>query len=261
MKLRLEPDPLLSFLSARRKVTALMAIAATTFGGLQGCMQEKQPPPSDPFSDEDIALRHKFRGLSGGELRVDAMVETDTSVIYKPDGTLFAGLFGVFSPTKSIGTGYFGDENAADAFSVPKTLRMVRYPNNAKYNIDWEGHKINEAGRFLGDPVVDVTVPVASRIPIEALDRIRQYKGSLTLKLRMTPETLLIGWEVRNGKGYPYKRDQKGDDINSWDDYMIGGDFCERQVRNVRVNGEYRLLETKGWYIDPKTRQKIELDY
>lgn len=261
MRLRLKPDPVVPFHDRRRRVTALMAIAAATVGGLHGCMQEKQLSAADPISDEDVALRHKFRGLSGGELRVDAMVETSKSVIYKPDGTLFAGLFGVFSPTKSIGTGYFGDENSANSFGVPKTLRMVRYPDNAKYNIDWEGRNISEAGRFFGDPVVDVTAPVASRIPIEALDRVRQYKGSLTLKLRLTPNTLLIGWEVKNGKGYPYKRDKNGDDINVWEDFMIGGDFCERQVRNLRVDGKHKLVETKGWYIDPQTQKKIELDF
>ena len=261
MKLLGKVEPALSSQSKRVSVGLLLAIGTSISGGLLGCKNDKNTNAPGPLSDEDAALKFKFRGLRGGELRVDALVETNTSVIYQPDGKLFAGLFGVYSPASSLRAGYSGDENDANAFSVPKTLRMVRYPNDAKSNIDWNGRNINEAGMFLGAPVVDVTVPVASRIPIEALDRVRRYGGSLTLKLRMTPDTLLIGWEVKNGKGYPYKRDKNGDDINSWDDYMIGGDFCERQVRNVRVNGEYQLVETKGWYIDPKSGQKIELDF
>lgn len=250
----------LSLEGRRRHMNCLVALAAI-FGGLQGCTRERENLRPDLISDEDTALRHQFRGLRGGELFVDALVETNRSVIYKPDGNLFAGLFGVYSPTKSVRTGYFGDEKAANLFSVPKTLRMVRYPAEAEINVDWKGRNIREAGMFLGNPVVDVTVPVASRIPIEALDRVRKYNGSLTLKLRMTPDTLLIGWEVRNGQNYRYKVDKNGLEFVTDEDVMKGGDFCERQVRDTPVNGELKLVEIKGWYIDPKSGQKIATDF
>ena len=237
---------------------AWLAALASVLTPLAACSQDKAQPV---LSDEDAALKHKFRDIRGGELLIDAVIYTQTSIIYKPDGTLFGMGYGSFGPKNSHRSGYFGDEKKGDQFAVPKTLRMLRYPDDAVSNRDWNGHNIRDQGRWLGTPAVDVTVPVASRIPEAALDRVRQYKGSLTLKLRLMPETLLIGWEVKNGRGYPYKTDKAGNDIVRWEDSMIGGDFCERQVVNLQINGQLVLVENKGWYIDPKTGQKIVTDF
>ncbi len=108
---------------------------------------------------------------------------------------------------------------------------------------------------------MDVIVPVATRIPDEVLDRIRKYKGSLKLKLRMTPETILVGWEIRNGKNYPWKKDEYGRSYATDEDIMIGGDFCEKQILFRMIDGKLQQIRRKGWQIDPKTGQKIEMDY
>ena len=139
---------------------------------------------------------------------------------------------------------------------------MLRYATDAVFNTNWNRENVNAQRPWLGPPAADVTVPVASRIPEAALDRVRQYKGSLTLKLRLMPETLLIGWEVRNGRGYPYKRDKAG---NAWDtdeDRMVGGDFCEARPMNFPTkDGVIDTVHQKGWYVHPKTGQKIETDF
>jgi hypothetical protein len=40
---------------------------------------------------------------------------------------------------------------------------------------------------------------------------------------------------------------------------MIGGDFCERQVRNVIVNGKWELIEKKFDIFTPKLKSASEL--
>ena len=115
---------------------------------------------------------------------------------------------------------------------------------------------------YFKHPVItDVTVPVAERIPDALLDLLRKYGGGLSIKHRCTPETLLLGWEIRPGQNYPYKKNEFGTEYVSDEDLMIGGDFCERRVVNVLVNNQWKLVEKKGWYIQPKTGQRIETDF
>jgi hypothetical protein len=98
---------------------------------------------------------------------------------------------------------------------------------------------------------------VAERIPDEALDDLRKNGGGLRLKLRIHPDTLLVGWDIERRPGYdPAIKDSSGDRPlyvpaqYSW----VGGDFREA----IRRKGQ--PIE-KGWYIDPKTKQRIETDY
>ena len=238
---------------------AWLATLASLLTPLAACSQDKAKPV---LSDEDAALKHKFRDIRGGELYIDAVIYTQTSILYKPDGTLFGVGYGSFGPKDNDRSSYFGDEKKGDQFAVPKTLRMLRYPDDAVSNRDWNGHNIRDQGRWLGTPAVDVTVPVASRIPEAALDRVRQYKGSLTLKLRLMPETLLIGWEVKDGKSYPFKLDKGGGAYYAEGERLVGGDFCEARPRLVLMpNGMSDNVHQKGWYIDPKTGQKIQTDF
>jgi len=141
---------------------------------------------------------------------------------------------------------------------LPKYLRYQRFSEDipkTKAGIYWDEQDYD------GPPEVDVIVPVATRIPDEVLDRIRKYKGGLMLKLRMTPETILVGWQVINGKNYPYKRDEIGNRLINDSELMIGGDFCEARSVNEKINGKWILVHKKGWQIDPKTGKKIEMDY
>jgi hypothetical protein len=205
----------------------------------------------------DAVLKHRFRGVYGAELRVDATFQVHTAVIINVDtGYLFNIGMGTFSPRSNSVSGYGGSRDG-DRLGIPKHLRMIRYPDGAKF-----------LGRekfpyFEGTPVVDVTVPIAERIPDEVLDDVRQNGGGLRLKLRIAPETLLVGWDVVRRPGYnPANRDSSGAPIFVPAQYsFIGGDFCERQVWEVLVNGRFQRIVKKGWYIDLKTGQRIETDY
>ena len=210
------------------------------------------------LSAEDEALRHKFRGISkGGELYINATYPTNMrQVVYQPNGKLFGPALGSYGPGGASRSAYFGDEKYG--LPIPKYLRYQRF--SAAIPKKLPGHYWHEQG-YEGPPEVDVIVPVATRIPDEVLDRIRKYKGSLKLKLRMTPETILVGWQVRNGKNYPYKRDEIGNRLINDSELMIGGDFCEARSVNEKVNGKWILVHKKGWQIDPKTGKKIEMDY
>jgi hypothetical protein len=78
----------------------------------------------------------------------------------------------------------------------------------------------------------------------------------MRLKLRLTPETILVGWDVINYPDFqPGKRDQFGVLITGLPVYhAVGGDFREAKI----VNG---IAVRKGWYIEPKTGQKIETNF
>lgn len=201
--------------------------------------------------DPDAALRYKFRGIRGGERRIDAFKKESGVALYLESGLLFDA--GVFNRGAKI-SGY-GGHSAGDQLVVPKTLRLVRYSANSRRlgGITYPAYD--------GIPILDVTVPVAERIPDEVLDRIRKYKGSLRLKLRIHPKTLMVGWEVRNGRSYPFKRDKWGNAYTTDEDDMVGGDFCERRVQNRIIDGHFQLVESKGWYIDPETGQRVEADF
>lgn len=143
---------------------------------------------------------------------------------------------------------------------MPRVLRMLRYSSGAAINRKWDyAKKVDEEPPYFGAPAVDVTVPVASRIPDALLERIRQYKGSL--KLRFTRETLLVGWQVQNGKSYPWRRDNNGRAYATDEDVMIGGDFCEQQRVYCMIDGTVRQEWRKGSQIDPRTGHKVETDF
>lgn len=214
-----------------------------------GCHSDS--PSSATGKDPDTALHHKFRGIRGGERRIDAFKKEAGVALYLESGLLFdAGVF-----NKGAKTSGYGGGSAGDQLAVPKTLRLVRYSEDSRRR-----GGIREPA-YDGTPILDVTVPVAERIPDEVLDRIRKYKGSLILKFRIHPKTLMVAWEVRNGRSYPFKRDEWGNAYTTDEDDMVGGDFCERRVQNRIIDGRSVLVESKGWYIDPETGQRMEADF
>lgn len=235
---------------SRRKANRALALLSVLAALPQlACSQKEAAPmkPPTPLSAEDAALKHKFRGMRGGELRVDSTFETDSVVIINVDsGYLLNVGMGVFVPGGSTVSSYGGNVDG-DRLAVPKHLRMMRYPETSRllsrYKFPY----------FDGTPIVDVTVPVAERIPEEALDDLRRHGGGLRLKLRITPETLLVGWDI--ARSDPPIKSLSGTPIFGPTRYSwIGGDFREA----IRFNG--RVVE-KGWYIDPKTGQRIETDF
>lgn len=218
-------------------------------GLLTGCdwvASQPNNPINAHLSDEDKALKSKFRGMKGGELLIGATEELSAVNLYLPNGLSFAQ--GVFNVGAKISS--YGGSGKGDNLVMPKSLRYVRFPPDAKYR--------NEPGEpypaFDGEPVTDVTVPVASRIPDDLLDDLRRDpKGDLRLKIRLMPEAILIGWDIE-------RRSSRYDPINQKMTYgsgvhsFVGGDFREAKIYNG-------IAERKGWYIHPKTGQRIETDF
>ena len=99
---------------------------------------------------------------------------------------------------------------------------------------------------FYGGTVLgDYTVPVASRIPESLLEERRKNGGGFRLKLRIHPDGPLIGWDL-SGKL------ASGPDGSRF--RHAGGDFQEAYIYNGKVL-------RKGWYIHPKTGERIETDF
>ena len=134
---------------------------------------------------------------------------------------------------------------------MPRLLRYMLFPEGAefigRYNFPY----------FSGPPLVDITVPVAERIPEETLDALRAMgDGMFRLKLRIHPKTLLVGWDIERRPGLdPKKRDSLGQIAYVAPVFShIGGDFREARIRNG-------IVLVKGWYIDPETKQRVETDF
>jgi hypothetical protein len=205
-------------------------------------------------SADDAALKQRFRDIGGGEKRIDAIDDLRPVALFFPNGDLFQKLSG---PGRHASTSSYGGDGKADSLPIPRTLRMIRY---AEGSVPFGNSKPFSA--YDGTVVTDVTVPVASRIPDNVLDRVRQSKGGLRLKLRLHPQTLLVAWEVSLGQGWRFRRDFAGNAYTTDEDTLPGGDFREARVRFelLRTGGERKIFE-KGWYIDPITGQKIETDF
>ena len=195
--------------------------------------------PSNPMnahlSEEDKALKFKFRDLGGGQLRVDAIDEIQGVTILNEHGQVFFSRATVSLRKNSAHS--YGAE-----FGVPRTLRVLWRKNGPEVDGVIQNpirmtdvYGIHTGGIVLGD----YTVPVASRIPEELLEARREGVGGFRLKIRIHQDGPLIGWDLSRG-------------FNLQD--FAGGDFREADIENGKVL-------RKGWYIDPKTRQKIETDF
>lgn len=197
--------------------------------------------------DPDAELKRKFRGIYGGEKRIDAFESLIRVVLLTEDNLIFAA--GVFGRGGKIS--HYGGAVPGDRLPIPRTLRYVRYSDEAKFitRHSWPMYE--------GEPLVDVTVPVASRIPDDLLrDLRRDPKGSLRLKIRLMRDAILIGWDIERRPGFdPRKRDRYGQiayvaPVHSF----AGGDFREAKIYNGKP---VRM----GWYVDPKTGERIETNF
>lgn len=206
---------------------------------LSGCVQSeddkraKQGLP--PLTEAQQRLSHKFRGMRGGQLVVDAFGVKDAVTIFDELGRVFYSSGSLSRRNRSIYS--YGAE-----FGVPVTLRATW----RREGLEVEGviqNSIRPSGQygiFTGGTVIgDYTVPVADRIPEEVLEGMRNEVGGFRLKIRLHDDGCLIGWDLSRGFNLQY---------------LAGGDFREADIENGKVL-------RKGWYIDPKTGQRIETDF
>jgi hypothetical protein len=92
-------------------------------------------------------------------------------------------------------------------------------------------------GIYSGNIIADHTVSVAPRIPDAFIATLRKERGSLRLKFRLHPDGLLFGWDMQVRPPLSFE--------------IPDGDFAEAKIFNGQV-------VRKGWYIHPKTKQRIE---
>lgn len=194
--------------------------------------------PARPLNAEDAFLKHKFRGLEGGQLRVDSLFYVQGLNIFDENGDLFFATAGMTPPHRSSSS-YGAD------FGVPKLLR-VEWRDKIEMESRGALKRGLPGGAFYGGKTLgDYTVPVASRIPESLLEDKRRNGGGFRLKIRIHPDGPLIGWDLERGVG-------TGPDGSRY--HHAGGDFQEAYIYNGKVL-------RKGWYIHPRTGQRIETDY
>lgn len=231
----------------RRKVVLYLSVGCTP-GTLVGCRGEV-PPPRQPrlYTDEERARMHKFRGVLGMEVRVDALTGMPAAALYTETGEVFECCS--FAPHG----GRISSRNIGpDATGMPGALRMMRYADDAAILFN-----SRPFAAFDREALVDLTVPIADRFPDDLLDDLRRdRRGELRLKLRLHRDGVLVGWDIERRPGFdPKRRDQFGVQVYVPPVHSFaGGDFREAQI----VSG---IAVRKGWYIDPRTGQKIETDF
>jgi hypothetical protein len=233
-------------LSRRR----LLVLSAATLVACDRPQAGAQPPAS-PLSEEERALKHKFRGLDGGELYVDALTEKAGVNIFDEKGQRFYASASLSFRNNSRYS--YGAE-----FGVPKVLRVEWRDPQSEFRAEGPN------GTFVGGTILgNHTVPVASRIPDALLDDLRKNGGGFRLKIRLHDDGPLIGWDIQRAYG-------SAPDGSAF--HHAGGDFQEArpfikfadEPRAFVKPGTNPILArgmAKGWYIHPKTKQKIETDF
>lgn len=219
-------------MDARRRRLVLKTVAALSAGDWRGPVVHASPLESHAGTGE--GLSHKFRGLRGGQLRVDSLFEARGVNIFDERGKLFFSAASLIPPNGNF-VGSYGAR-----FGVPESIRAEwrdRYLTTADpYQPPPPGYE----GAFYGGTVLgNHTVPVASRIPDELLDAMRRGVGGFRLKIRLHPAGPLVGWDLSRGFNLHY---------------FAGGDFREADIENGKVL-------RRGWYVHPRSGQRFETDF
>jgi hypothetical protein len=228
-------------------------------GSLSGCAYmdfSPEPPKAQNaprkiyetkwYDDNDPAqkgLNYKFRGAYSGQIVADAFGQLKGCVVmYDDKGKVFYQ-----SGTLSLKNRSIYDEGR---LRTPVTLRVIwREPNDPQCRMD------GRTGIFEGGKLIaDYTVPVASRIPDELLEAVRQGKGGLRLKIRVSDNGPLIGWDIEQPSPFYNAAEAKRGVYFPSVFAMAGGDFREAEISDGK-----RVRQ--GWYINKKTGQKIETDF
>ena len=219
--------------------------AGGTLTALSGCGPWLPPPvPAPPqLAPEDQALAEKFAVLrGGGMLVVDSLNRKEGINIFDEYGRYFYSKGGM--GPRSGGIFSYGAR-----FGVPKTLHVTWRTGS---DVRMQANGMFGGGTIVGDYIV----PVASRIPEDLIQDLRRdERGSFRLKIRLHDDGVLIGWDIERRPGFdPKNRNKHGNivyvpAVHSF----VGGDFREAEIYNGKP-------VRKGWYIHPKTGQRIETD-
>jgi hypothetical protein len=202
-----------------------------------------------PFTEREKALRYKFRDLNGGELLVDAFGEKNGVDIYDETGRRFFG--SAIAGPRNRSRLSFGAQ-----FGVPVTLRATWW--DRIYTVLDENLPIRPANlpreAYWGRNLIgDYTVAVADRVSEGLLQELRTNGGGFRLLIRLHDEGLLVGWDIARRPGFDQKKFDAGWHFPEEYSYMEG-DFHPARINNGKV-------VTPGWYIHPRTKERIETDF
>ena len=216
----------------------LLLAGIITLSGCSSGGRRAPPEPKGPLSSEDEFLQYKLRGLNGGQLRVDSLFYVEGLNIFNEHGRLFFATAGMTPPHRANAS--YGAE-----FGVPKFLH---FEWRDKIEMEPRGalkRGLPDGAYYGGTVLGNYTIPVASRIPDALLEDKRRNGGGFRLKIRIHPDGPLIGWDLKRGIG-------TGPDGSKF--HHAGGDFQEAYIYQGQVL-------RKGWFIHPKTGERIETDY
>jgi len=289
----------------RRKICqsfgALMSVS-----GLSACAQPAAQRPQRAYTEEEQQRMNRFRGIGGYE-----------TVISGFGSSLQKGIFVVLSNDR----GQVFEEGTFWAEKDSKSSLGI-YPPGLMKTLTAKAYTKRE-----GQPIYEITIPIADRIPDDLLDELRQRGGSLRIKIRLHREGVLLGWDIEH---IPNPMRWTREEISKQRIYLpsaythTGGDFKEARSADyvwdgsgfkglpsdipdhrpdihlmrpwrfknlVRlpsaerlggivpkawaeqglfitsakdVGGEKRVkgaLYEKGWYLHPKTGERIETDF
>jgi hypothetical protein len=125
---------------------------------------------------------------------------------------------------------------------IPEIVRVVWHDSSQIISRD------NGAIRtYDGNIIAHYKVPVASRIPDSFIADLRKKGGALRLKFRLHQEGVLFGWDIE-------LRVPMGNGQNMIQREAPDGDFVEATIYNGKA-------EKLGWYIHPKTKERIVTDF
>jgi hypothetical protein len=180
------------------------------------------------ISADDERLRHKFRGLNGVVLRIDALTQKNFVLMTSDKGVRITG-------AGSINLRNVGNQTYTDSSSLPIPISI-----RATWKEDPKNEVVMASGGWRGGTIIgDYTVPVAERIPDELLDYIRKNGGALRIKIRLRDDGIAIGWDVEQRLPKKNWKPEYGPQEYYIDYTKAGGDFLEDGLQN----GVYG----KGW--------------
>jgi hypothetical protein len=178
----------------------------------------------------------RFKGM-GARLTIDAVRDAEMLGV-----EFFADDSKVAFYRSSVQGMYRSNLAYPGGILIPEIVRVVWHDSSQIISRD------NGAIRtYDGNIIADYKVPVASRIPDAFIAALRKNGGALRLKFRLHPEGVLFGWDIE-------LRVPMGNGQNMIQREAPDGDFVEATIYNGKA-------EKLGWYIHPKTKERIVTDF
>lgn len=215
-----------------RRTLCQSLISAISLSGISACSQPATRAPQSTYTEAEQRRMHKFRGVGGGEFFISGFGESAEN-----------GVFAIFRDAHGReigGSGYYWKDKDRKSGNAPLISVNIEVFDRNGGKLLYQRH-----------------LQIADRIPDELLNDLRRDpKGTLRIKIRLHREGVLLGWDIERRPGYdPKKRNAYGNPIFvSAVHSFAGGDFREAEI----INGQ---AVRKGWYIHPKTGQRIETDF